>query len=117
MVYLGNLISKNVKNRNKNILDVSHDIASSEKWCQCLDKKVQDFRNLLSNVTHLKLKMRSNVVRPFLVLSSCRASKQIEIFLLKLFFLPGSLLKRDLAHSIPKVEFRWLFLEGDINMC
>jgi hypothetical protein len=25
------------------INDVSHDIASSEKWCQCLDKKVQDF--------------------------------------------------------------------------
>ena len=23
--------------------DVSHDIASSEKSCQCLDKKVQDF--------------------------------------------------------------------------
>jgi hypothetical protein len=43
MVYLGNLISKNVKNRNKNILDVSHDIASSEKWCEYLDKKVQDF--------------------------------------------------------------------------
>jgi hypothetical protein len=25
------------------INDVSHDIASSEKWCQCLDKKVQYF--------------------------------------------------------------------------
>ena len=49
MVYLGNLISKNVKNRNKNILDVSHDIASSEKWCQCLDKKVQDFSVVKQN--------------------------------------------------------------------
>jgi hypothetical protein len=25
------------------VYNVSHDIASSEKWCQCLDKKVQDF--------------------------------------------------------------------------
>ena len=44
MVHLGNLISKNVKNRNKNILDLSHDIASCEKWCQCLDKKSPGFQ-------------------------------------------------------------------------
>ena len=49
MVHLGNLISKNVKNRNKNILDLSHDIASCEKWCQCLDKKVQDFSVVKQN--------------------------------------------------------------------
>jgi hypothetical protein len=29
--------------------DVSHDIASSEKWCQCLDKKVQDFSVIKQN--------------------------------------------------------------------
>ena len=29
--------------------DVSHDIASSEKWCQCLDKKVQDFSVVKQN--------------------------------------------------------------------
>ena len=28
----------------------SHDIASSEKWCQCLDKKVQDFSVLKQNL-------------------------------------------------------------------
>jgi hypothetical protein len=29
--------------------DVSHDIASSEKWCQCLDKTVQDFSVVKQN--------------------------------------------------------------------
>jgi hypothetical protein len=28
---------------------VSHDIASIEKWCQCLDKKVQDFSVVKQN--------------------------------------------------------------------
>jgi hypothetical protein len=31
------------------LIDVSHDIASSEKWCQCLDKKVQDFSVVKQN--------------------------------------------------------------------
>ena len=31
------------------IYEVSHDIASSEKWCQCLDKKVQDFSVVKQN--------------------------------------------------------------------
>ena len=31
------------------VYDVSHDIASSEKWCQCLDKKVQDFSVVKQN--------------------------------------------------------------------
>ena len=29
--------------------DVSHDIASSENWCQCLDKKVQGFSVVKQN--------------------------------------------------------------------
>ena len=31
------------------LIDVSHDIASSEKWCQCLDNKVQDFSVVKQN--------------------------------------------------------------------
>jgi hypothetical protein len=40
------IILKVTRNEHK---DVSHDIVSSEKWCHCLDKKVQDFSVVKQN--------------------------------------------------------------------
>jgi hypothetical protein len=42
----------------KEVID-SHDIASSEKWCQCLDKKVQDFSVVKQNSN-----MRISKIKP-----------------------------------------------------